>query len=526
MMIGLDFDNTLASYDGLLHREARARRLIPASTPKDKKEIRDAIRRGPGGDLAWQKLQALVYGPLMGEAVLIDGVAEFLAACRAAKIRVRIVSHKARRYRHDETGTDFQAAALRWMTRQGFFSKLGLDRGSVYFEDTRAAKVARIKNLGCTHFVDDLEETFAEPGFPKGVERLLFSPRGAVPPKGVRAFGSWARLRSHLLAPRPAAALSRLLGRAPGGLRELPGGRNSRVYRFAHEGRELVGKFYFRHAGDPRDRLGTEFAAFDFLWSRGLRRTPQPVAKDAEAGVAVYERLEGRPIARGAATPSDVEDALGFLNELNALRGPAARAAFGPASEAYFSPAGVAANVRARLARLNTSKPPAKLSRLLKKLEALLDRTERACARAGVLNEVLPAGERLLSPSDFGFHNAVHGRAGLRFFDFEYFGWDDPAKTFSDFVLHPAMALDAKSRSAFAKGFLARFSTPSLRRRLPCLYTLFGLKWCAILLNEFVPEHRQRREFARGEAAQDEQLAKASALLARVTRETENFPYA
>ena len=37
---------------------------------------------------------------------------------------------------------------------------------------------------------------------------------------------------------------------------------------------------------------------------------------------------------------------------------------------------------------------------------------------------------RTLSPSDFGFHNALRTPAGtMVFLDFEYFGWDDPAKT-------------------------------------------------------------------------------------------------
>src|SRR6185503_11886129 len=39
-----------------------------------------------------------------------------------------------------------------------------------------------------------------------------------------------------------------------------------------------------------------------------------------------------------------------------------------------------------------------------------------------------------LSPSDFGYHNAVLADdETVRFFDFEYAGWDDPAKLVCDF---------------------------------------------------------------------------------------------
>ena len=49
-----------------------------------------------------------------------------------------------------------------------------------------------------------------------------------------------------------------------------------------------------------------------------------------------------------------------------------------------------------------------------------------------------PQRLRVLSPSDFGFHNALRRPDGtIVFVDFEYFGWDDPAKMMADAMLHP-----------------------------------------------------------------------------------------
>ena len=54
------------------------------------------------------------------------------------------------------------------------------------------------------------------------------------------------------------------------------------------------------------------------------------------------------------------------------------------------------------------------------------------------IDRALRADECCLSPSDFGFHNAlVDERAGLTFLDFEYAGRDDPAKLVSDFFCQP-----------------------------------------------------------------------------------------
>ena len=38
----------------------------------------------------------------------------------------------------------------------------------------------RIRALGCTHFIDDLEEVFLEPSFPSDVHKILFVSWSAV----------------------------------------------------------------------------------------------------------------------------------------------------------------------------------------------------------------------------------------------------------------------------------------------------------------------------------------------------------
>ena len=62
------------------------------------------------------------------------------------------------------------------------------------------------------------------------------------------------------------------------------------------------------------------------------------------------------------------------------------------------------------------------------------------------------------------------------------------------------------------------------------LYPVFGLKWCLILLNEFLPEALMRRQFAgvapaRQEGLQLQQFAKARLMLDQVRREYRAFPY-
>ena len=130
--------------------------------------------------------------------------------------------------------------------------------------------------------------------------------------------------------------------------------------------------------------------------------------------------------------------------------------------------------------------------------------------------------ERTLSPSDFGFHNARRrGDSSLVFLDFEYFGWDDPVKLTADILMHPGMVLSAEEDAAFQAG-LAEINREdeTYGARLSALWPLFALRWCLILLNEFLPERWFRRMYADGErnreSAQTRQLEKSGAMLRRV----------
>jgi hypothetical protein len=176
--IGVDFDNTIASYDALMYRAAVERGLIEDDGCRTKKSVRDRIRQLPDGEIEWQRLQALAYGPLMREAQLIDGVDDFIRRCRSAGIAIAIVSHKTEYASYDETRTNLRTAALDWMAAHRFFDAdgLALDRSGVYFESTRADKIARIEAIGCSLFVDDLDEVFLEPSFPHTVEKILYAP--------------------------------------------------------------------------------------------------------------------------------------------------------------------------------------------------------------------------------------------------------------------------------------------------------------------------------------------------------------
>lgn len=178
MRIGLDFDNTIISYAGVFLSAAKERRLLgPEVRNASKQAVRDAIRLLPEGEITWQHLQGFVYGRGIRDATMFCGVDRFLRRCRAEGHAMFIVSHKTEYGHYDPERVNLREAALGWMSAHGFFSEdaYAIPPDNVYFERTRAEKLLRIAQLGCTHFIDDLEEVLGDPGFPAEVERILFS---------------------------------------------------------------------------------------------------------------------------------------------------------------------------------------------------------------------------------------------------------------------------------------------------------------------------------------------------------------
>lgn len=176
MRIGIDFDNTIITYDDVFRAAAQAKGLIAADFTGSKQAVRDAIRLLPDGELAWQRLQGQVYGKGIAEATMVAGVAAFLRRAKAEGCAIVVVSHKTEYGHFDPDRVNLRTAALDWMTGQGLFDgDHGIAPKNVYFESTRSEKLKRIAALSLTHFIDDLEEVLTDPDFPADVARILFA---------------------------------------------------------------------------------------------------------------------------------------------------------------------------------------------------------------------------------------------------------------------------------------------------------------------------------------------------------------
>lgn len=306
----------------------------------------------------------------------------------------------------------------------------------------------------------------------------------------------------------------------------LPGGANNRVFRGAHPGGEFVVKSYFQHPGDSRDRFGAERSFYELIHAQGITSAPKVLGWVPEYRLGLLEYLPGRKLTLDEVNLSRVKQALAFLTQLNAGRDHLTAANVPVASEACFSVAEHLLTVERRVARLQTIEPASAVDReaiafveqeLKPAWQRIRSRIEFQVGSA--ISSQLPASNRCLSPSDFGFHNAMlipDGR--LRFFDFEYAGWDDPAKLACDFFCQPQLPVPLAEWEHFIPT-LARSlnSEDSFPERARVLLDAYRIKWCCIMLNDFLRPSRARRDFAGLEDRTAHQLVQARSALRMVT---------
>ena len=198
MRIGVDFDNTIACYDGAFHAAASERGLIPATLGGAKNDVRDFLNANGGKD-AFTELQGYVYGARMDLASLYPGVREFFAQAGDDGHDILIVSHKTARPMMGPP-YDLHAAARGFLAANGIAGAgalIGDDQ--VFFETTKEQKIARIAALDLDAFVDDLPEILSMPGFPERTRGLLFDPDSRWPEREFARHGSWESLAAALL---------------------------------------------------------------------------------------------------------------------------------------------------------------------------------------------------------------------------------------------------------------------------------------------------------------------------------------
>lgn len=291
---------------------------------------------------------------------------------------------------------------------------------------------------------------------------------------------------------------ARELGAKEESLIQLKGGINNRVYRCGEGSAKWVVKGYAAIEEGQRDRMQAEVEFLTYAAEVAPHYVPQLIHADSEYRCVVIEHIDGTAYTEDEA-PSldDIQAAVDFFRLLNATGKGARQRIQLDAAEGFLQLTDHIENVRERLSRMSTGH----LSQETKKqavhlLQWLQDAADRASnpilesiSNGTVANCINPE-QRCISPSDFGFHNAIRARSGVKFFDFEFAGLDDPAKAVSDFVLQPKVPVRLHTSPLLTA--LNDDTGGELSLRCAVLGPMLRLKWACIMLSVLQVERLDR----------------------------------
>lgn len=286
------------------------------------------------------------------------------------------------------------------------------------------------------------------------------------------------------------------LGASVDSLTSLQGGINNQV--FSCSDRNQQSKRYVIKGYAPKgssDRMAAEVQFLHYAKLVAPHYVPSLLVEDEERRCVVLEYLNGDPYPAGISpSEQDILEAGNFFHLLNADQLLAKQHIKQSAAEGFLSLAEHLENVSGRLQQLRTEHLRVEfrfqanllVQNIIQEFGVIADQT-KALIDKGQIQDAINWEDCCVSPSDFGFHNAFRAVNGVKFFDFEFAGWDDPAKLMVDFMLQPRIPVAPSLSNTFYRS-ITSFGGDRLMDRIGVLGPILRLKWLCIMLSVLRPD--------------------------------------
>jgi len=306
------------------------------------------------------------------------------------------------------------------------------------------------------------------------------------------------------------------------GVSRVSGGKNNRAFCVDTS----LGRFFLKQysvANTHFDNFSQEVAFCRLLSRHGISATPNLLLVDNKGRNALFRHVMGGVVEN--VTDICLMQAAEFIASINQENVRLDAVSLPEAKGALFSAKCFIDDVQRRFNALASVTAASDIDgQMLVFLQQEFSRVMLAvmayCADNMELDERF---SRVLSPSDFGFHNAISAEK-LMFFDFEYAGWDSAEKLITDFFAQPRYDIPPASLGAFVRKAFSSFDGHTLMAHVLNLLPLAHLKWCLIFLNDFNIQESQRRQFSLGDIKDWQQhkavqLSKSSDRLKKLVNE-------
>jgi thiamine kinase-like enzyme len=303
----------------------------------------------------------------------------------------------------------------------------------------------------------------------------------------------------------------------PESVRKLEHKGNNQLFEIQSQGKKYLLKAYSQMHMDNWARGKSEFNAVSYLWGRGFREIPRPIAFNEGDNVAIYSYEPGKTLEPGEVKEKDIANVANFLSRLHCL-GNEEKKLFGPASSACLSLSEYSNVFDRRFARISAFSADTplleKASEFVNgKVHSLIQSLKSDISSRRAITDNLPLEEQVLTPADFGFHNVLVSSDKYTFVDFEYFGRDDPVRQILDFLHHDKSAgIKREMKELFVKTY-REYAKPAagFEERLKLVDPLIGMTWVLIYLNVLSNDYLKHLRFSQEniDGVVEERIAKA-----------------
>ena len=280
-------------------------------------------------------------------------------------------------------------------------------------------------------------------------------------------------------------------------MRLIRKGGNNRLYTVEHGSKKFVLKENPRQVRTAQFRLlrETEFLLFAGKYAKTY--VPSLIDYDLQSGLTLMSFEEGTDRFDLLKQPESLNGAVNFYKSLNGFASAEDKAKLRFAAEACFSRQEYIHSMEKRLSDITSITVEDDLTERIKNISVELTsiwkqvklELEKASNWELETKTVQQKFSQLcVSPSDFGFHNAILTKDNrIKFIDFEYAGLDDPAKLICDFFEQVAVPVPHKLKHRFMSDILeGNKNREQIVEREFLLRPFFKLKWICIILNIFI----------------------------------------
>ena len=194
MKIGVDFDNTIVSYQESIKELADKFLDLPADISKTKQDVKGFLQAKGRNDL-WTSFQGHLYGPGMRYAKPYEGCLEALSSLIKDGHEVRIISHRSR-FPYAGEKYDLHGYASEWIERELACAGLldTIKRENISFHESKEQKIGMIIKTGVEIFIDDLLSILNDEQLGNGIRKFHFCPEGNASSGDLITVSRWSEV--------------------------------------------------------------------------------------------------------------------------------------------------------------------------------------------------------------------------------------------------------------------------------------------------------------------------------------------